>query len=166
MEITLRTMLPSDLPSMLDLQIVCFPELEPESEACLKAKLMASPNTCFVAEKNGQLMGYLITHPWTSQMPPELDAPNCNIPDTADCLYIHDLSVHPEARGTGTAQALLDQFNKCTDQFQYKLSALIAVQNSKGFWMKHGYEVTQPNESIQKKLNSYGDNAHYMLKQL
>ena len=156
----------SDLPAMLALQTVCFPDLEPESENSLKAKLLASPKTCFVAEFQNQLMGYLITHPWNSNLPPPLNAPNCVIPDDSDCLYIHDLSVHPDARGTGTSQVLLNEFFKCLDMSQFNLSALIAVQNSYGFWEKHGYNIVPPTEGIQKKLDSYGKDVHYMMKQL
>jgi len=164
MNLIIRPMTESDLPAMLILQLTCFPELPPESETSLKAKLLASPKTCFVATDQERLMGYLITHPWTSDLPPPLDAPTCDIPEHADCLYIHDLSVHPEARGTGASKALLQRFFDCTNQYPYALSALIAVQNSSGFWKKYGYEIQTPSPSIQTKLNSYGEGAHYMMR--
>lgn len=166
MDIKVRPMTVSDLPSMMTLQTLCFPELEPESETSLKAKLVASPSTCFVAEAEHQLMGYIITHPWISHLPPELNSAYCDIPSDADCLYIHDLSVHPDARGTGTSTALLNQFFMQCKKHTYKLSALIAVQNSKGFWMKHGYSIKDPNERIKEKLASYGADAHYMMRKI
>lgn len=164
MNLTIREMTESDLPAMLTLQATCFPELPPESETSLKAKLLASPKTCFVATIQERLMGYLITHPWISDLPPLLNTPTCVIPNNADCLYIHDLSVHPEARGTGASKALLQCFFDCTRQYPYTLSALIAVQNSSGFWEKYGYEIQTPTPTIQTKLNSYGEDAHYMMR--
>lgn len=151
---------------MMTLQTVCFPELAPESESSLKAKLLASPSTCFVAESGHRLMGYLITHPWTSKLPPEHNASKCDVPANADCLYVHDLSVHPDARGTGASKALLDHFFQRCEEYPFNLSALIAVQNSKGFWRKHGFEIEEPNDDIKKKLASYGTDAHYMMRSI
>jgi len=154
----------SDLPAILDLQDICFPTIEPESERCLAAKLQASPNTCFVAIRDDQLMGYLITHPWTSRLPPELDAPQCHPPADSDSLYLHDLSVHPDARGTGTGQALLDAFYNVFEHSNYRVSTLVAIQKSTSYWERQGYELVPPSHAIDSKLVTYGVDANYMIK--
>lgn len=154
----------SDLPAVLDLQDICFPTIEPESERCLAAKLQASPRTCFVAMQGDELMGYIITHPWTSRLPPELDAPHCNPPADSDSLYLHDLSVHPKARGTGTGQMLLDAFYYVLDHSDYTVSTLVAIQDSTGYWEHQGYEIVPFSNAVDNKLVTYGVDANYMIK--
>ena len=64
----------ADLPAVMAIQAACYTELVPESQASLDAKRVASPSTCLVATRDGEVVGYLFALPWTAGQPP---APGC-----------------------------------------------------------------------------------------
>ncbi|WP_396587327.1 GNAT family N-acetyltransferase [Bermanella sp. R86510] len=153
----------SDISALLSIQHVCFPTLPPESAQSFEMKLEASPNTCFAYEQNTELLGYLISIPWPMTAPPSLNLQTYRPPEPCDGLYLHDLSLLPEARGTGAGQALISQFMSALEQSDYEQASLIAVQGTAPYWEKVGFEVQQPNQVITEKLKTYGDDARYML---
>lgn len=56
----------ANLPAVMDIQAACYTELVPESQASLEAKRAASPSTCWVAVRDGVVVGYLFALPWTA----------------------------------------------------------------------------------------------------
>ena len=71
-------------------------------------RLRLYPAGCFLLERDGEALGYLVTHPWAGDRPPALDQLIGVLPDTPDRYYLHDLALLPEARGTGAAAAAVD----------------------------------------------------------
>lgn len=153
---------PDDLPAILAIQAQCYFAIVPESALSMGAKLAAAPESCFVAEADGQLLAYLLALPWTHQAPPPLDAPACLPPRHPDTLYLHDLAVAPAARGRGAAQILVGAFLDFLGRSGLPRASLIAIQSSVPFWMGFGFRPVATTAEIADKLVGYGPDAHYM----
>lgn len=164
----IRPMQPADLAEVLRIQAACFTELVPESEASLAAKLQAAPEHCWVAEgtSTAGLLAYLFALPWRAESPPPLDALECVLPEQPDCLYLHDLSVDPRARGTGLAQALVQRFLERLEASGLDRACLIAVQNSAAFWGRWGFLPSPLGPDLAAKLRSYGPNVDYLERRM
>lgn len=161
----IRLMRASDLDSVMSIQAACYSGDIPESPASLQAKFVASPATCLVAESDGVVLAYLLALPWLSAAPPSLNAATCELPANPDCLYLHDLSVAHELRGTGAGTALIKMFFELQQQAQLSSACLVAVQNSAPYWHRFGFQINEGNPLLLEKLASYGADAHFMLRQ-
>lgn len=159
---TIRNATPDDLPAIMGIQARCYRAIVPESEISMGAKLAASPATCFVAESRGAIQAYLLALPWDFASPPCLDAPDCHLPAAPDTLYLHDLAVAPEARGSGAAGALLGAFLGALDTLRLPRASLIAIQDSAPWWARHGFAPVAMDTQLAQRLAGYGDDARYM----
>lgn len=159
---SIRPMTTSDLANVLEIQSACYTQVEPESEESLRAKLTASPATCFVASLENKVIAYLISLPWQFQSPPALNAATCELKNDPDCLYLHDVAVAPVARGSGVAARLVERFLSCLHALNLGRASLIAVQNSASYWRKFGFESVTPTDLLRAKLATYGNGVEYM----
>lgn len=155
----------ADLNAILQIQALCYTELEPESAESMGAKLQAAPQSCFVAEYQGQVVGYLLSLPWILHQLPALDSQTCQLPDQPDCFYLHDLAVAPAGRGLGVAQQLVQAFFAALAQSRLQAACLIAVQDSGAFWQRWGFQHLQADAALQLKLDSYGPGVEYRVWQ-
>jgi predicted N-acetyltransferase YhbS len=160
--LTIRPMRHTDLPLILEIQTLCYTELTPESEDSLRAKLNASPSTCHVACEQDKVIGYLISSPWLFESPPELNAASHDLPPDPDSLYLHDLAVTPAARKSGAGRALVEKFIAQTRTMSFSHASLIAVQGSKLYWQRYGFQPVPQTAALRTKLSSYGGNVEYM----
>src|SRR5690606_34573066 len=78
-----------------------------EPAAVYRERLALYPRGCFVLERGGAIVGYLVSHPWTRGTSPELGRPIGAIPRHADIYYLHDIALLPPARGTGAGRSAL-----------------------------------------------------------
>ena len=152
-----------DLPAVLQVQAECFDPATRESPQSFLAKLAASPSTCFVAVQDTTVVGYLVAVPADSRSPPALNRDSFEIPGEPDCLYLHDLSVAPAARGTGVAEALIEAFLSRLKQLGFSQARLTAVNDSAAYWARHGFEVASPSGTAMDRVATYGEGARYML---
>lgn len=152
---------PSHWPDILRIQDAVYHDVQPESVTVLQSKWRASPKTCLVGiNKNNQVVGYLLAHPWPVDELPKLHQAVPAVSD--DNLYLHDLAVCPYARGQGVASRLLECLEQKRQSGGFSSISLVAVQNADGFWQKQGF-----SEHAEVTLcESYGDNALPMLKPL
>ncbi|MDI2112140.1 GNAT family N-acetyltransferase [Commensalibacter nepenthis] len=151
-----------ELDDILRIQDLCYHEIEPESPEVMASKLHTSPNTCFVAKDTNGVRGYLLSLPSSLGNPPQLHSNTQTTEPDPNCLYLHDLAIHPNARGLGVGKLLIQYFAKTALEKQFQHASLISIQNSVPFWEKYGFKVIPPNAYLQKKLKTYGDNATYM----
>lgn len=158
----IRPMQPADLHAVLEIQTACYTRIEPESKASFEAKLVAAPASCFIASIARQPVGYLIALPWDFASPPVLNQASCNLPDTPDCLYLHDLAVAPTARAGGAGRALVAAFFSHLRQTTLRRASLIAIQDSAPYWQRHGFQPARNSDALQARLSSYGDDVQYM----
>ncbi|VVE33507.1 GNAT family N-acetyltransferase [Pandoraea anhela] len=166
-----------DLPHVLAVQALAYGEGMLESEATLASRLTLSPGTCWVAVdvKTGlnpdgaqaDIAGYLFTHPWHLSAPPPLDTILDALPERPDCWYVHDMALAPRTRGAGVAGELYAAALSAARSLDLRASALVAVQQSQGFWARFGYQVTTDvSPQIAAKLAGYGDGAVLMSRKL
>lgn len=161
--VQLRGLQDADLAEVLRIQDACYVEIVPESRASLRAKILASPATCFAAETASGVVGYLITVPVRYPELPALDAPACEVALDADTLYLHDLAVAEAGRGTGAASALVDSALQAGRARGLKHACLVAIQDSSRYWQRFGFApVAPPDGRVAGKLASYGAGARLM----
>ena len=162
MNVIVRRMEFADLPRVMEIQAACYFEVPPESERCVQSKFVASPDTCFVAQRGSQVIAYLFALPWRFDSPPELELFPCELPATPDCLYLHDLAVAPEARGKEAGLKLVQVFLAALDTFKLSKATLIAVQGTSLYWQRHGFREVAGTPVLDRKLASYGGDNRYM----
>ncbi|MBH1991810.1 MAG: GNAT family N-acetyltransferase [Sphingomonadaceae bacterium] len=110
-----------------------------EAQAVYAEKLALHPSGCFLFEVQGEAAGYLFAHPWLAAHPPKLDAMLDAIPVDADCLYLHDLALMPEARGSGAGRAALTIVRADAMRIGMSEIRLIAVGGADSFWRALGF---------------------------
>ena len=151
------------MADVLRIQDYCYTEIEPESLKSLQAKILASPNTCLIAESSEGAVGYLIAVPIVYPHLPTLNAPTFELLADADTLYIHDLAIHGAGRGKGVAQALVGASFDAAKHSGLSRACLVAIQNSQKFWEQFEFEVVaEPADDLRAKLASYGARAQLM----
>ncbi|ABZ75542.1 GCN5-related N-acetyltransferase [Shewanella halifaxensis HAW-EB4] len=154
----LRTIGPSDWPHILQIQLECYPQIEPESLEVLQSKWQASPQSCFVLESQDDVIGYCLAHPWVQDSPPSLEQMLAKV-DKPNTLYLHDIALSSKAQGKGAgraALAILIEFARC---HHYPNISLVAVQGAHHYWAKQGFKA----KSINKDLSCYPEDACYMV---
>lgn len=162
MSLAIRQMLESDLPVVLAIQAECYEERKRESLAAFLTKVEGSPGTCFVAEIEPHVVGYLVAVPIRFEEPPRLNAQTFQTPADADSLYLHDLAVVPAARRSGAARQLVEAFFVRIRALNLSRGCLTAVQQSAPYWSRHGFRTVTITEPIRDRLATYGADAEYM----
>ncbi|MCO4203907.1 GNAT family N-acetyltransferase [Aeromonas taiwanensis] len=155
--ITIRTIRAPDWPAIMAIQRECYHLLEPEPLEVMQNKSELAPASCWVAERRGRVLGYLLCHPWRAHQPPPLSVPMEALAGR-DEFYLHDLAVSGEARGLGLGRRLLAKALDFASREGYRHAGLVAVQDAPAFWRKQGFLVAE----TRKSLAEYGDGAVYM----
>jgi ribosomal protein S18 acetylase RimI-like enzyme len=109
------------------------------------------------------LIGYILSHPWTYGAPPALNSLLGAIPMPPNTYYIHDIALLPQARGTGAANIVVAQLIDLAASLGLPNLSLVAVNDSVGFWQRHGFALT-PIPALDAKLRSYDDAARFMTR--
>jgi ribosomal protein S18 acetylase RimI-like enzyme len=163
-ELFVRPMTLDDTAALESIVFACYSADLFESTESLRSKLERSPDSCFVACKNNKVLGYLIAIPALLSSPPLLNTETKKLPEAPDTLYLHDLALMPECRGTGIGAKLVAAFFAAQRAFQLPNAALVAVQNSAPYWQRYGFISAETTTDIDGKINSYGWDASYMVK--
>lgn len=120
-------------------------------------RLAHYPAGCAILERDGEALGYLISHPWPrGAAPPKLGAQLGAILGS-DSYYLHDIALLPAARGTGagaTATAFVmrqAEVEGCRD------IRLVAIQGADSYWYAQGFAYA--GAAIE---GPYGPGSHLM----
>lgn len=161
--IQLKSLNTDYMADVLRIQDECYSEIEPESFESLQVKILASPQTCLIAESSEGALGYLIAVPIIYPHLPALNAQTFELLAGADTLYIHDLAVASAGRGKGVAQVLVRDAIDTGKRIGLSKACLVAIQNSQKFWAQFSFEaVGEPPDALIPKLASYGAGAQLM----
>lgn len=157
-----------DLDAVISLQSTCYSAQFHEPRQAFAAKLHASPACAWVLDGPNGLLAYLVCLPIEGDQLPALHATECYPSPTPQWLYLHDLAIHPDARGQGLADLMLDQARALALREAWEALGLIAVQDSVNFWRRQGFEtVAMPSRYIATdKLLSFGKEATFMLQRV
>lgn len=147
---------------ILEIQDEAYQEVGPEELDVLKSKQSASSETCFVCVSDqGDVLGYLLSHPWNGVEPPKLFEPLSDI-GNSDSLYLHDMAVSSRSKGQGLGRSMMAELIKVAVMKGIKRITLVAVQGSDSFWSLLDFkEISGANI-----CPSYGENAVLMEKLL
>jgi predicted N-acetyltransferase YhbS len=137
----IRSIRPEDWPAIERIQAESYPREVLETLESLQSHWRVSCDTCVVAESEGQVVGYLLAHPWPKRTIPPLNKVYSVIPDDSGSLFIHDLALSPVARKLGIARELVSSVLQAGAQLRLTTASLIAVQGSEGFWKQFGFTV-------------------------
>lgn len=133
-----RAMREADLPAVVAIADAVHGEFT-EPLAVYAERLALYPDGCRVFERDGAVVGLLVTHPWHDGAVPKIGAMLGALPDPADSYYLHDIALLPAARGSGAgAQAVafvVDQAARagCRD------IRLVAVHGADSYWATQGF---------------------------
>jgi ribosomal protein S18 acetylase RimI-like enzyme len=161
----IRRLTADDLDGILQIQAGAYPALA-ESAATLADRLLQAPDWCWGAEQNGQLRAYLLTHPWPHSTPPEWNTSLPLLPAHSLHLYVHDLAIDVSARGSGLAHPLLGTVLQRARHARFADARLVAVQHSRPFWQRHGFQTVPAQSRLNDTFASYGDDARLMWRRL
>lgn len=151
----------ADLDGVVRIARASFPD-HFEDRSCFAERLMLYPQGCFILAAEGVVAGYLIAYPWMSGSAPPLNSLIHQLPACADLIYLHDLALHPDARGRGYTQTVVHSLVAQARSDGWCQIALVAVNRATAFWQKMGFSVVEkPTE-----LKSYGDNSAYMMRRI
>lgn len=160
-----RPMRPGDIAAVVGVARLSFPD-HFEDQACFENRLALYPRGCFVlADGDAPARGYLIAYPWKADSAPPLNTVIEGLPADPSLIYLHDLALHPEARGAGATGAIVERLAEQAAEDGWPVIALVAVNDAVGFWSRQGFaEKTVPGMAA--KLASYGADARYMTRDL
>ena len=152
----------SDLDTVIEIQDMCYTDVAPESRQSFLSKLVASPETCVVAEDAGIVVGYLLSVPIEFSEPPTLNSEEVKTPPAPNCLYLHDLAISPTYRSQGVGRLLVDAFFEAALRCNLPQVSLIAVQNSSPYWARYGFTPVAVSGYLAEKVAGYGEKAILM----
>ncbi len=134
----------------------------PERAEVFADRIAIAPAGCHVLVGDaGGVVGYILSHGWRRRNPPPLDTILTALPADADCWYIHDIALLPEARGGGAARVGVARAEAAARQAGLMLMALVAVGDAHAWWRRQGYRDVSVGP-----LGKYGAGAAYMEKPL
>lgn len=134
-----------------------------EPAAVYVERLRLYPAGCFVFEIDGQIAGYLVSHPWHRDHPPALGATVGTIPATADTYYLHDVALLPAARGTGAGTAAVALVMRQAAAAGFADVTLMAINGADRYWAAAGFaDVTPESALLAAKKAAYGPDARFM----
>lgn len=160
----LRPMQASDIPAVMTIQEESYPDELLETLEVISARLASFPDCAWVAEEAQEACAYLFAYPARRGRITPFDGAFAQH-DDADCLYLHDLAVGLLASGRGVGPALVQHALAQAGARGLQHSALVAVQGSRDFWSRMGYEVCPVDDAAQtENLATYGGSAVYMTR--
>ncbi len=140
----IRRIQSADWPSIARIQAESYPREVLESLESLQSHWHVSESTCLVAEVQGAVVGYILSHPWIRGKIPPLNEIYSSLPANCDSLFIHDLALSPKYRGSGIGDELVQAVFETASRFGLTHFSLIAVQGSSGFWNRIGFKSLSP----------------------
>lgn len=157
-----RAMTAADLDRVLAIADIVHPAY-PEERSVFEERLALYPAGCRVAERGGEAIGYGVMHPGRLGVPPPLDTPLGSLPADADCLYLHDIALLPESRGTGLGAAVLGYAHGLAAREGWRWLALTSTPGARSYWDRAGFTpYADGGPALEAKLASYGGGMSYM----
>ena len=137
-----------------------------EDDIIYEERLGLYAQGCFVlAEPDGDLLGYAITHPWRLYTMPALNSLLGQLPVNPTTYYLHDIALLPQSRGGGAAGKIVSILADHAHRDGFSTMSLVAVNGSTAFWQKQGFDPDDRPE-LETKLKTYSDDARFMVRRL
>ncbi|RKT12060.1 acetyltransferase (GNAT) family protein [Streptomyces sp. 1114.5] len=128
-----------------------------EGREALQSRARSSPDTCFVLERHGTVVGYLLSLPYPPLRCPDLGRSEETVHRSAN-LHVHDLVIAEELRGREVALGFIRHFREQAGEQGFERISMVAVRGADILLRLLGYrahrEVAVPA--------CYGRRAVYM----
>ena len=159
LSVTINRITLDEIAFVLEIQRDCYGEGYIEDSHTFTRMIAVYPQGCLGVSVGGVLAAYVFFHPYRDDVVKPLDH-LLVLNGTEDCMYMHDIAVHPRYRGMGLARMLMERVDHETRRGGFEVQCLVAVQDSQDFWRKHEFETV-------RMIESYGESpAHYMKRNL
>jgi GNAT superfamily N-acetyltransferase len=136
-----------------------------ESPEVLAERQQLYRDGAYLLEIGDRPTGYVLSHPWRFGDAPALNATLGSLPPEPDTYYLHDLAILPVARRIGAASYIVAALEKHARAKGFPSMTLIAVNQSRPFWERHGFAPLEL-PGLTEKLLSYEPEAKMMAKPL
>jgi hypothetical protein len=125
-------------------------------------KVSHFPQGCRKLVRDGETLGYAIAHPWFINEIPQIDQFLPKRDEVRDCLFLHDVAVLSEARGSNAAGEFIALLRPLAQARGLRFLACVSVYGTVGLWSRFGFTVIS-RPAIDAKLEGYGPTARYMV---
>ena len=149
MDIIIRQVVPEDLDAVARVEAVCFPEAEAAARASFAQRIQVFPESFFVAEKDGQIVGFIngcVTNARTIHDEMFEDT-GYHEPDGA-YQSILGLDVAPEWQHKGLAGQLMEHLIEEARNEGRKGLILTCKERLIGFYERFGYRNLGISNSV------------------
>jgi len=159
--IRIRPLERRDLPAALTIQSAIYPAFLCEDEPAFASRLDIAAAYCLAAVRGEALIAYLLAHGWPSRQPP---AVGTILPPVADAevLFIHDLAVSTEGRGSAIGRRLVARAFEQAAVAGLRRAELIAVEGAASYWRTLGFAEIAAAPDLAAKVAGYGPSARWM----
>lgn len=161
MPLTIRPLAPGDVPAALAIQAQAYPAFLREDEPAFASRIATRASYCLAATRNGALVAYLLAHGWRSLAPPPIGT-ILPVEAPSEVLFIHDLAVSPEGRGSGIGGDLIRRAFDLAARGGLATAELIAIEGAAPYWASLGFEVVACSADLATKVAAYGAQARMM----
>ena len=158
MEITTNFIALGEIEEATKIQKLCYNKLYWEGAETFARMVDVYPKGCIGLYVNDLLSGYVFFHPYQEDRVKPLNHV-FRLNGAEDCVYLHDLAIHPNYRRLGLSRILMDLVDLETCNIGFVIQCLVAVQGSHSFWQKFGFKNI-------KEVENYGLNAYYMKRRI
>ncbi len=128
-----------DLPAVAALETISHAPLPPEGEALFAERLALFPAGCLVVSDDAGLAAYVVSHPWRIGGPPKLGERLGMLPDSPDCLHLHDIAIAQRARGKGLVGAAVARLTEVAREAALPVITLVSVHGTEALWARQGF---------------------------
>ena len=152
-----------DLKTVIEIQKELFTADLQEDISVQSKRYKLFPEGCWVVKNKDKVVGYLITHPWRLSCPPMLGTKIEKLPESPDCLYLHDIGVLTRLASKGTGYEIVMKYKQFAKQKGYPAISLIAVMGTLDYWKRYGFiEAPLDSENEQALIEHYDAGAKYL----
>ncbi len=156
-----RPSTPDDIAAIGDIENVVHVVFGQERPEVHRERMTLFPDGHRVLIKDARIVGYSVAYPWRLSDVPKLDTFLGRLPAPAECMFVHDVAMLPEAQGHGAAKAFITHVTDVARQLGLNKLALVSVYGTTVVWSRLGFHITLPLGGPHA-LEIYGDTAAYM----
>ncbi len=163
--ISIRPLERRDLPAALAIQSATYPAFLLEDEAAFASRLDVAASYCLAGVRGDVLVAYLLAQGWPGREPPSIGTV-LEPAITGEALFIHDLAVSSEGRGSGIGSRLVSRAVALAAGDGFRRAELIAVEGAASYWRTLGFTEPAVTPALAAKVAGYGGGARWMERAL
>jgi ribosomal protein S18 acetylase RimI-like enzyme len=145
----IREIQKQDLPAIERVQRAAYPTEMHEDQLLFQRIIQAPQSIALAYQDEGEILGYILGYPVDKSRQKFEDGPIKS--KSLDAMYLHDQCLHPQSRGKGLANTLLERFEKITLKNGFHLIIATAVLDALPYWQHQGYEFVSESQYLGTK---------------